>query len=218
MERNSTIGGAVSRKILALAATMLAVVASLLLATFASAGGDRNRDRIPDRWEKQHRLSLKVDQSRYDQDSDGLNNKGEWRAKLDPRDDDSDDDGVEDGDENAGTVATFTDGVLTITLAKGGALVAKVTRDTEIACDDETAKAAGGDDGDDGDGDGDGNHDHGDRDHDDGDNENDDDDRGDDDSCGADPLTADRQVKEAELKVQNGEAVWEKVELGALER
>ncbi len=156
-----------SRKILALAATVLALVASLLLATFASAGGDRNRDRIPDRWEKQHRLSLKVDQSRRDQDSDGLNNKGEWRAKLDPRDDDSDDDGVEDGDENAGTVTTFTDGVLTISLAKGGTLVATVTDDTEIECDDETAKAAGHDEGDDGDGDGD----HGDGDHNDGDHD-----------------------------------------------
>jgi hypothetical protein len=202
MERNSTIGGIVSRKILALAATVLALVASLLLATFASAGGDRNRDRIPDRWEKQHHLSLRVDQSRRDQDGDGLNNNGEWRAKLDPRDDDSDDDGVEDGDENAGTIATFTGGVLTISLAKGGTLVATVTPGTEIECDDETAKAASDDDGD-----------HGDGDHNDGDHENDDD-HGD-ESCGADPLTAGRQVKEAELKTQNGEAVWEKVELGA---
>jgi hypothetical protein len=206
MDRNSTIGGTVSRKLLVLAATGLALVASLLLATFASAGGDRNRDRIPDRWEKQHRLSLKVDQSRRDQDGDGLNNRGEWRAKLDPRDDDSDDDGIDDGDENAGTVATFTGGVLTITLAKGGTLVAKVTPDTEIECDDG-AKASSDGPGDDDDNEGD--HEGDDGDHHDGDH-------GDDDAnCGADPLTTGRQVEEAELKTQNGEAVWEKVELGA---
>jgi hypothetical protein len=207
MDRNSTIGGTVSRKLLVLAATGLALVASLLLATFASAGGDRNRDRIPDRWEKQHHLSLKVDQSRRDQDGDGLNNKGEWRAKLDPRDDDSDDDGIDDGDENAGTVTTFTGGVLTITLAKGGTLSAKVTPDTELECAG-AAKASSDDEGDD-----DGDHgdlDHNDGDHNDGDHESDDD-----DTCGADPLTAGRQVEEAELKTQNGEAVWEKVELGA---
>jgi hypothetical protein len=206
MERNSTIGGNVSRKILALAATVLALVASLMLATFASAGGDRNRDRIPDRWEKQHNLSLKVDQSRRDQDGDGLNNKGEWRAKLDPRDDDSDNDGLEDGDENAGTVTTFTDGVLTISLAKGGTLVAKVTPDTEIECEG-AAKASSDDEGDD---DGQNRDDDGEN-----DDQGEDEGHGDGNTCGADPLTASRQVKEAELKTQNGEAVWEKVQLGA---
>jgi hypothetical protein len=206
MERNSTIGGTVSRKLLAVAATAFALVASLMLATFASAGGDRNRDRIPDRWEKQHHLSLKVNQSKRDQDGDGLNNRGEFKANLDPRDDDTDNDGVEDGDENAGTVATFTGGVLTITLAKGGTLAAKVTPDTEIECDDATAKASSDGPGDD--------DNEGDNENDDGDHE--DGDHGDDGaSCAADALTTGRQVKEAELKTQNGEAIWEKVELGA---
>jgi hypothetical protein len=206
MERNSTIGGTVSRKLLAVAATAFALVASLMLATFASAGGDRNRDRIPDRWEKQHHLSLKVNQSKRDQDGDGLNNRGEFKANLDPRDDDTDNDGVEDGDENAGTVATFTGGVMTITLAKGGTLAAKVTPDTEIECDDATAKASSDGPGDD-DNEGDNQNDDGD--HQDGDH-------GDDGaSCAADALTTGRQVKEAELKTQNGEAVWDKVELGA---
>jgi hypothetical protein len=199
MERNTTLGGTVSRKLLSLAATALALAASLLLAGAAAAGSsDRNHDRIPDRWERQHHLSLKVNQSHRDQDGDGLNNRGEWRAKLDPRDDDSDDDGIEDGDENAGTVTSFTGGVLTITLAKGGTLAAKVTAETEIECDDSTAKAASDGPGDD-------------------DNEGDDDDRGDDDGaqCGAEALTAGRQVDEGELKTSGGEAVWEKVELGA---
>ena len=195
-----------SRKLLAVAATAFALVASLMLATFASAGGDRNRDRIPDRWEKQHHLSLKVNQSKRDQDGDGLNNRGEFKANLDPRDDDTDNDGVEDGDENAGTVATFTGGVMTITLAKGGTLAAKVTPDTEIECDDATAKASSDGPGDD-DNEGDNQNDDGD--HQDGDH-------GDDGaSCAADALTTGRQVKEAELKTQNGEAVWDKVELGA---
>jgi hypothetical protein len=177
-----------------------------MLATFASAGGDRNRDRIPDRWEKQHHLSLKVNQSKRDQDGDGLNNRGEFKANLDPRDDDTDNDGVEDGDENAGTVATFTGGVLTITLAKGGTLAAKVTPDTEIECDDATAKASSDGPGDD---DNEGDNENDDGDHQDGDH-------GDDGaSCAADALTTGRQVKEAELKTQNGEAVWENVELGA---
>ena len=110
-------------------AVALCVTASLVLAGAVVAGdGDRNKDRIPDRWEKRHNLSLKVKQHRRDQDSDGLKNRGEWRAKLDPRDDDTDDDGIEDGDENAGTVASFEDDVLTLDLAGGGTLSALVDR------------------------------------------------------------------------------------------
>ena len=42
----------------------LAVIGSLLFAAGASANGrDRNDDRIPHRWEKQHGLSLKVNQA-----------------------------------------------------------------------------------------------------------------------------------------------------------
>ena len=131
-------------------AASLAVGALLLLAGSASAhGGDRNRDRIPDRWEKQHHLSLKVKQTRRDQDHDGLNNLGEWRSHTDPRNADSDDDGIKDDDENAGTVDSFTDGVLTITLGKGGTLTGRVSDDTEIECDgDAKATASGGGDDD----------------------------------------------------------------------
>ncbi|WP_157592658.1 hypothetical protein [Solirubrobacter soli] len=186
-----------------MAATALVLAGSLLLAGAASASGDRNRDRIPDRWERQHHLSLKVNQARRDQDGDGLNNRGEWKAKLDPRDDDTDDDGIEDGDENAGTVTSLTGDVLTIALAKGGTLVAKVTADTEIECDDATAKPSSDGPGDDDEGDDDG--EHGDGDH---------EDHGD-DSCGPEALTAGRAVEEAELKTRGGEAVWEKIELGA---
>jgi hypothetical protein len=200
-------------------AASLAVAASLLLAGVASAhSGDRNRDRIPDRWEKQHHLSLKVKQTRRDQDRDGLNNLGEFRARTDPRDSDSDDDGIGDEQENAGTVASFTNGVLTITLANGGTLSGTVSPDTEIECDDD-ATATAADDDDDGQhgesGDHGGSGGSGGEDGDDGDENDDHGDRGDGGNCGPEALTAGRAVKEAELKAANGTAMFEKVELGA---
>jgi hypothetical protein len=82
---------------------LVALALGLLVITASSAaakGRDSNNDRIPDRWEKKHGLSLHVKQTRRDQDRDGLNNLGEFRAKTDPRDDDSDNDGTEDGDED----------------------------------------------------------------------------------------------------------------------
>ena len=209
---NTTTGGIVSRKLLTLIAGAVVFAASLVIVPLAAAGGDRNRDRIPDRWEKRHHLSLAHNQAKRDQDHDGLNNMGEFQANLDPRDDDSDDDGIEDGDENAGKITSFQNGVLTITLAGGGSLTATVAGDTEVECDDD-AKAStstrdhGGDDSDD-------EHENGD--HEDGDREDgDDDNRGDDGNCGTEALTVNRTVKEAELKTQGGTAVWKQLELGA---
>src|SRR5437763_10638372 len=72
-----------------------------------SARVDRNRDGLPDRWECRHHLSLKANQARRDQDRDGLNNLGEYKASDDPRNPDTDGDGVKDGDEHAGTIASF---------------------------------------------------------------------------------------------------------------
>ena len=46
---------------------------------------DRNHDRIPDRWERHHHLSLKVKQTRRDQDRDGLNNLASGASRSDPR-------------------------------------------------------------------------------------------------------------------------------------
>jgi hypothetical protein len=77
------------------------IVALIALPAAAAAGKrDRNHDRIPDRWEKRHNLSLKFDQRRRDQDRDGLRNRSEWRADTNPHDADTDGDGVEDGDED----------------------------------------------------------------------------------------------------------------------
>jgi hypothetical protein len=221
-------------------AVVLVLMGSLFLALGASAQArDRNSDRLPDRWEKKHGLSLKVKQTRRDQDKDGFNNMAEWKAKSDPRDADSDDDGIEDDQENAGTVKSFENGVLTITLFDGGELTGNVTDATEIECDDDTSVAttkghddlAGDDHGDD-DGDDNGADDHGDDNSDDngaddhGDDNDGDDDRGDhehgddddgddhgDDTCPAGALAAGAAVKEAELKATSAGRIWEKIEL-----
>jgi hypothetical protein len=195
-----------------------AALAALAFALFAILAGpaaahDRNGDRIPDRWEKRHHLSLAVKQGRRDQDGDGLRNRAEWKAGLDPRDEDSDDDGIEDGDENAGTIEKFdaTTGKLTIKLFSGDSISGLVTGDTEIECDDDahSSSSGPGDDGDD---------DHGDDDRGDdrGDDDQGDDDHGDDghgETCGSDALTAGREVEEAELKLSNGKATFKKIEL-----
>jgi hypothetical protein len=193
-----------NRRIATAAATTLAVTASLGLASVASAK-DRNHDRIPDRWEHAHHLSLHVNQARRDQDHDGLNNRGEFRAHFNPRVADTDGDGIPDGEENAGTIASFDNGVLTINLAGGGTLTGLVTQDTEIECGDMAQASDDGGDGDD---------DHGD--HHGGGGDDGDDDQGDDDgNCASDALAVGATVHEAELKAEDGRATFEKVELGS---
>jgi hypothetical protein len=192
-------------------------VAVLGIASSASAKSrDRNHDRIPDRWERAHHLSLKANQAKRDQDRDGLNNRGEFRAHTNPRDKDTDNDGIEDGDENAGTIKSFDGGVLTITLAQGGELSGTVDDQTEIECEAAAHQSSGGDDesGDDqsddpaGDDQGDDNQ---------GDDNQGEDDQGDDEggqSCGTDALKAGTAVREAELKVTQDGKAFEKLELG----
>jgi hypothetical protein len=82
-------------------AAVAAALAALLLAIpgLASAPRDANSDNLPDRWEKRHDLSLKVNQARRNQDRDGLRNRGEYRRGTDPRDADTDDDGIADGED-----------------------------------------------------------------------------------------------------------------------
>jgi hypothetical protein len=236
------------RRTLLIVATALATAVMLVPAAAqargahhrTSATADRNRDRIPDRWERRYRLSLRVKQTRRDQDHDGLNNLGEFRSKTNPRDDDSDNDGVEDGDErshglnakdddsdgdgvedgdeNAGKVLTFTGGRLTIELTKGGTVSGLVNGDTEIECEHAESSAtarASHDDGDENEAD-----DHeGDEDHsgpgdgEDGNNEGDENDEDDEVACSQADLAEGAMVHEAELTGTGDSAVFHEVEL-----
>ncbi len=227
-----------SRKIRSTLGVLVAAVIGLMLIALpgSAAARDRNHDRIPDRWERHHQLSVHQNQARRDQDRDALKNRQEWKAGMDPRDPDSDDDGVEDGSEGAGMITSFDQGVLTINLFHGGAISGLVTGDTEIKCDngddqgDEDGDGEGGHHGETGDGDhegdgGDGDHadksasvsEHGsgDDDGEPGDDQGDDDDPGDDDQreCSADHLTSGTVVQEADLELEHGQAVFEEIEL-----
>ena len=113
----------ISRFLIALAAMAVAAAFAFIVAPGADAqrhhkshSGDRNRDRIPDRWERRYHLSLRVNQARRDQDHDGLNNRQEFVAGDNPRKADSNNDGTDDAQEGAGTVTSFAGGKLTITL------------------------------------------------------------------------------------------------------
>lgn len=118
-----------------------AAAALALPAVGAGAGArtpDRDHDHMPDRWERAHGLKVARDDARRDRDRDGLRNLAEYRAGLDPRDADTDDDGVLDGAEDAGTIVSFTGGVLVIKTFDGESLTGRVTDHTEVACDDDS--------------------------------------------------------------------------------
>ena len=205
---------------LLLLACAFAAVLAFPASGMARSHGDRNRDGLPDRWERANHLSLKVNQAKRDQDHDGLRNKAEFRAGDNPRDADTDNDGVRDGQEKAGQVVSFTGGVLTVHLFNGDDVKGTVDADTEFECktapSTTTTTAArgaddgGGDQGDDGDHHGQ----RGDQGDDDA-NEGDDNDREDHNQpgCDATKLTAGATVGEAELKATPAGLVFEKIEL-----
>ncbi|MDX6581906.1 MAG: hypothetical protein QOI10_1090 [Solirubrobacterales bacterium] len=217
-----------TKRALAVGAGALAM-AVVIGAPASAASKDRNHDKIPDRWEARHGLSLDKNQARRDQDRDGLANRGEFRAKFDPQDPDTDDDAVQDGDEGAGTVGSFdsTTGTLVINLFGGGTVTGQVTADTEIDCnnDDATQPDDEGDDGDDNDSDDVGD-DVGDDQGDDGpghdrvirshgsDDNGDDGDNGDEgDDCSAADLTAGTVIHEADVTVTAAGLVFDEIEL-----
>src|SRR5689334_2140989 len=215
--------------------SLLAAVGMLaLLATPSQARfKDRNHDRIPDKWERHYHLSLRVNQARRDQDHDGLKNLAEFRAQDNPRDADSDNNGINDGQENAGKITDVSGANVTVTLFGGGTITGMVTPQTEIECN--TGGNGNGDGTGDGTGDGDhttsvglslrhdgsgdesggsegdnrGTNDQGDEgdDNDQGDNEQDN------QACPPGALQVGGVVREAEVHLSNGAAVFEKLEL-----
>jgi len=221
----------------------LALVAAAALAMLAlpgiAAAKDGNHDRIPDRWETRHHLSLNVNQAGRDQDHDQLRNRAEFLAGDNPRDRDSDDDGVVDGNENAGTIQSFdaTTGKLTITLFSGDTISGLVTESTRIKCEDEhspdvTTRARhgeeepGDDNGGQGEEPGDDNGGHGEEPGDDNGGDNSGpgssnsgsgpsghDDNGTGANCTTSDLIVGAMVQEAELELEHGTATFDEVEL-----
>jgi hypothetical protein len=78
---------------------VVAVAAVPAISTARGGSGDRNHDRIPDRWETRYHLSLSVNQAKRDQDRDGLRNLSEFRHRTNPRRADTDRDGLRDRTE-----------------------------------------------------------------------------------------------------------------------
>ena len=72
--------------------------------------------------------------SREDYDRDKLRNAAEIKTGFDPGDKDTDDDGVKDGRENAGRIVKLSARSLTIKLAVGGMLTARLGDDLAIDC------------------------------------------------------------------------------------
>ena len=127
---------------------------------------------------------------------------------------------------DAGTVKSYADGVLTISVAGGGELSGKVSRRTDISCDDDSRARSSRQGDDDPSGDDKGGRDDSRSDDSgsrrEGESRSDDrkDDRrgrgrGRDDDCGDDALKAGADVHKAELRVSSRGLVWDEVELAS---
>jgi hypothetical protein len=210
MTRRNQRGAQLRITLLALAAGALAILAVPSLA----AAKDRNHDHIPDRWEKRHHLSLRVNQARLDQDHDHLRNRAEFLAGDNPRDRDSNNDGVMDGEENAGTVSSFDPetGRLVIDLFGSDTIAGFVTEATEIECHVGAVAARASSEDPEGSEDGQGpepGEDNGGQ----GSEEAGEDNGGGSGNCDSGALVPGAVVGEAELRTEGGRAVFEKVEL-----
>jgi hypothetical protein len=82
-------------------AAAFAALGALLAPAASAAPRDADRDGLPDRWEKRHRLSTKAKSANGDADRDRVDNANEWREGTSPRDADSDGDRRRDGAEDA---------------------------------------------------------------------------------------------------------------------
>jgi hypothetical protein len=152
-----------TRRILSICTLLSFLILAFGTATAdAKSKRDRNRDGIPDRWEKRYKLSLKKNQSNRDQDRDGVRNKCEWQAGTNPRKKDSNRDGVRDGrddpdddgisnrvesrlrsdcgfddsdeEEITGKIESFEDGILSIETFDEELVVAPVSEGAVVKC------------------------------------------------------------------------------------
>src|SRR3954451_7983185 len=82
---------------------LFGVVLAALLAVPGAAmakSRDRDHDKLPDKWEHKFHLSTHHKSGKGDPDKDGLNNRGEFKSKTNPRKADSDRDGIEDANDD----------------------------------------------------------------------------------------------------------------------
>jgi hypothetical protein len=135
--------------------TLPIAAAALLALPGAAMAKDRNHDGLPDGWEKAHHLSLRVNQAHRDQDHDGLNNLSEFRHHSNPwkantrfvgrASQAQTTPGAAPTQGDAGTVTSFNNGILTITLTDGSTLKGSVTPQTEVACEGAQGQSQSGD-------------------------------------------------------------------------
>jgi hypothetical protein len=78
---------------------LMAMFVYLAAIVSAAAARDRDHDRLPDRWERNHQLSPRKASAKRDPDSDHLRNLRELRLRTHPRRADTDRDGLRDGPE-----------------------------------------------------------------------------------------------------------------------
>lgn len=122
---------------------LLAASAALLTAAVpgvaSAATRDSDHDGMPNKWELRYHLNTHVNDAARDADHDGVTNRMEFRVGSNPRAKDSNGDGTPDGQELAGTVKSFTGGVLTISLVDGSTLSGTVDDGTELKCESAAA-------------------------------------------------------------------------------
>ncbi len=78
----------------------LVIAALTLVVPSTAAARDRDRDRLPDSWERKHHLSVKRASTNGDPDRDRVDNRNELQEGTKPRSRDSDRDGRPDGLED----------------------------------------------------------------------------------------------------------------------
>src|SRR4051812_34139919 len=82
---------------------LFGVVLAALLAVPGAAmakSRDRDHDKLPDKWEHKFHLSTHHKSAKGDPDKDGLNNRGEFKSRTNPRKADSDRDGINDANDD----------------------------------------------------------------------------------------------------------------------